>query len=110
MNWLDSKIELDPEHYKQIKKTKLEEYIIKGNMILNTMKILILFKKCQNYNFFRYLKKKLQNYIITTLNLNMEKKKKDINKKYSQKKNIEYIVEMDFLERKKEKWPCTDLY
>ena len=31
MNWLDSKLELelDPEHYKQIKKTELEEYIIK---------------------------------------------------------------------------------
>ena len=29
MNWLDSKLVLDPEHYKQIKKTKLEEYIIK---------------------------------------------------------------------------------
>jgi hypothetical protein len=29
MNWLDSKLELDPEHFKQIKKTELEEYIIK---------------------------------------------------------------------------------
>ena len=29
MNWLDSKLVLDPEHYKQIKKTELEEYIIK---------------------------------------------------------------------------------
>ncbi len=31
MNWLDSKLELepDPEHHKQIKKTELEEYIIK---------------------------------------------------------------------------------
>ena len=29
MNWLDSKLELNPEHYRQIKKTELEEYIIK---------------------------------------------------------------------------------
>ncbi len=29
MNRLDSKLELDPEHYKQIKKTELEEYLIK---------------------------------------------------------------------------------
>ncbi len=31
MNWLDSKLELelDPEHHRQIKKTELEEYIIK---------------------------------------------------------------------------------
>ena len=30
MNWLDSKLELEPEHYKQIKKTELQEYIIKN--------------------------------------------------------------------------------
>ena len=29
MNWLDSKLVLDPENYKQIKKTKSKEYIIK---------------------------------------------------------------------------------
>ena len=29
MNWLDSKLELKPEYYDQIKKTELEEYIIK---------------------------------------------------------------------------------
>ena len=29
MNWLDSKLELKPEYYNQIKKTELEEYIIK---------------------------------------------------------------------------------
>ena len=28
MNWLDSKLELKPEYYNQIKKTELEEYII----------------------------------------------------------------------------------
>jgi hypothetical protein len=27
MNWLDSKLELDPEHYRQIKKTELEEFL-----------------------------------------------------------------------------------
>jgi hypothetical protein len=29
MNWLDTKLVLDIERYKQIKKTELEEYIIK---------------------------------------------------------------------------------
>ena len=29
MNWLDSKLELEPEDYKQIKKTELQEFIIK---------------------------------------------------------------------------------
>ena len=28
MNWLDSKLELEPEDYKQIKKTELQEFII----------------------------------------------------------------------------------
>ncbi len=45
MNWLDSKLELEQEHFKQIKKTELQEYIIKICMITNTMKILILLKK-----------------------------------------------------------------
>ena len=30
MNWLDLKLELEPEHYKQINKTELQEYIIKN--------------------------------------------------------------------------------
>ena len=30
MNWLDSKLELEPEDYKQIKKTELQELIIKN--------------------------------------------------------------------------------
>ncbi len=29
MNWLDSKLELEQEYYSQIKKTELQEYIIK---------------------------------------------------------------------------------
>ena len=45
MNWLDSKLELEPKDYKQIKKTELQEFIIKICMIINTMKILILLKK-----------------------------------------------------------------
>ena len=58
-------------------------------MIIDTMTILILLKKFQNYNFFRYLKNKLQNYIINMLNLNMEKKKKKkINIKNIYRKNI----------------------
>ena len=30
MNWLDSKLELEPEDYNQIKKTELQEFIIKN--------------------------------------------------------------------------------
>ncbi len=30
MNWLDSKLELEPEGYNQIKKTELQEFIIKN--------------------------------------------------------------------------------
>ena len=45
MNWLDLKLELEPENYNQIKKTELQEFIIKICMITNTMKILILLKK-----------------------------------------------------------------
>ena len=45
MNWLDSKLELEPEDYKQIKKTELQEFIIKSLYDYNTMKILILLKK-----------------------------------------------------------------
>ena len=79
MNWLDSKLVLDPEHYKQIKRTKLEEYIIKRQYDSRYYENIDFVKKVLDF-FFRYLKNKLQNYIITMLNLNMEKKKKDINK------------------------------
>ncbi len=46
MNWLDSKLELDTEHYKQIKRTELEEYIIKRQYDYRYYENIDFVKKC----------------------------------------------------------------
>ena len=76
MNWLDSKLELEQEDYKQIKKTELQEFIIKKLYDYKYYENIDFVKKVLDLYFFEYLKNKLQIYIINTLNSNMEKKKK----------------------------------
>jgi hypothetical protein len=61
MNWLDSKLVLDPEHYKQIKKTKLEEYIIKRQYDSRYYENIDFVKKVLDLYFFRKPKKQASN-------------------------------------------------
>ena len=84
MNWLDSKLifQLDTDTHKQIKKTKLEEYIIKRLYDNRYYENIDFVRKVLELYLFQIPKNKLQNYIIIMLISNMEKKKKDINKKY----------------------------
>ena len=59
MNWLDSKLELalDLEHHKQIKKTELEEYIIKRHYDYRYYENIDFVKKVLELYFFQIPKK-----------------------------------------------------
>ena len=61
MNWLDSKLELEPEHYKQIKKTELQEYIIKNLYDYKYYENIDFVKKVLDLYFFRIPKKQASN-------------------------------------------------
>ncbi len=67
MNWLDSKLELehDPEHHKQIKKTELEEYIIKRHYDYRYYENIDFVKKMLELYFFRYLKNTFKTILST---------------------------------------------
>ncbi len=60
MNWLDSKLafQLDPEHYRQIKKTELEEYIFKRQYSYRYYENIDFVKKSVRIFFFQIPKKK----------------------------------------------------
>ena len=61
MNWLDSKLELKPEYYNQIKKTELEEYIIKKQYNYRYYENIDFVKKVLDLYFFRIPKKQASN-------------------------------------------------
>ena len=71
MNWLDSKLELELKDYKQIKKTELQEFIIKNLYDYKYYENIDFVKKVLDLYFLEYLKNKLQIYIINMLNLEM---------------------------------------
>ena len=53
MNWLDSKLELEPKDYKQIKKTELQEFIIKNLYDYKYYENIDFVKKVLDLYFFR---------------------------------------------------------
>ena len=61
MNWLDSKLELEPKDYKQIKKTKLQEFIIKKLYDYKYYENIDFVKKVLDLYFFRIPKKQASN-------------------------------------------------
>ena len=61
MNWLDSKLELEPEEYKQIKKTELQELIIKNLYDYKYYENIDFVKKVLDLYFFRIPKKQASN-------------------------------------------------
>ena len=61
MNWLDSKLELEPKDYKQIKKTKLQEFIIKNLYDYKYYENIDFVKKVLDLYFFRIPKKQASN-------------------------------------------------
>ena len=61
MNWLDSKLELEPEDYKQIKKTELQEFIIKKLYDYKYYENIDFVKKVLDLYFFRIPKKQASN-------------------------------------------------
>ena len=61
MNWLDSKLELEPEDYNQIKKTELQEYIIKNLYDYKYYENIDFVKKVLDLYFFRIPKKQASN-------------------------------------------------
>ena len=61
MNWLDSKLELEPKDYKQIKKTKLQEFIIKNLYDYKYYENIDFVKKVLDLHFFRIPKKQASN-------------------------------------------------
>ena len=61
MNWLDSKLELEPEDYNQIKKTELQEFIIKNLYDYKYYENIDFVKKVLDLYFFRIPKKQASN-------------------------------------------------
>ena len=61
MNWLDSKLELEPKDYKQIKKTELQEFIIKNLYDYKYYENIDFVKKVLDLYFFRIPKKQASN-------------------------------------------------
>jgi hypothetical protein len=61
MNWLDSKLKLEPKDYKQIKKTKLQEFIIKNLYDYKYYENIDFVKKVLDLYFFRIPKKQASN-------------------------------------------------
>ena len=61
MNWLDSKLELEPEGYNQIKKTELQEFIIKNLYDYKYYENIDFVKKVLDLYFFRIPKKQASN-------------------------------------------------
>ena len=61
MNWLDLKLELEPEDYKQIKKTELQELIIKNLYDYKYYENIDFVKKVLDLYFFRIPKKQASN-------------------------------------------------
>ena len=61
MNWLDSKLELEPEGYNQIKKTELQEFIIKNLYDYKYYQNIDFVKKVLDLYFFRIPKKQASN-------------------------------------------------
>ncbi len=61
MNWLDSKLELEPEDYNQIKKTELQEFIIKNLYDYKYCENIDFVKKVLDLYFFRIPKKQTSN-------------------------------------------------
>jgi hypothetical protein len=70
------KLELEPNHYNQIEKTELQEYIIKNLYSYKYYENIDFIKKYENCIFFGSLKNKLQIYITNVLNLEMTMKMK----------------------------------
>ena len=66
MNWLDSKLELEPEDYNQIKKTELQEFIIKNLYDYKYYENIDFVKKVLELYFFRIPKKTSFNSILST--------------------------------------------
>ena len=61
MNWLDSKLELELKDYKQIKKTELQEFIIKILYDYKYYENIDFVKKVLDLYFFRIPKKQASN-------------------------------------------------
>ena len=61
LNWLDSKLELEQEDYKQIKKTELQEFIIKNLYDYKYYENIDFVKKVLDLYFFRIPKKQASN-------------------------------------------------
>ena len=62
MNWLDSKLKLEPKDYKQIKKTKLQEFIIKNLYDYKYYENIDFVKKVLDLYFFRIPKKQASTF------------------------------------------------
>ncbi len=61
MNWLDSKLDHEPEEYNQIKKTELQEFIIENLYDYKYYENIDFVKKVLDIFFFRIPKKQASN-------------------------------------------------